>query len=107
MYINTANAVNKLRDTLDQCESLYDVLQKYTGSKVTFNIIDDLKCNDTLWAMADQNNMKESDMEEWVATHWDSSAGCRIFQERGPAGGWPVVEIQCLDMVFYLDWVVE
>jgi hypothetical protein len=107
MYINTANALNKLRDVLDQCESLYDVLYKYTGSDVTSNIINDLKCNDTLWDMADQNDMKESDMEEWVTTHLDSSASCRVFQEHGPSGVWPVVEVKCLDMIFYLDWIVE
>ena len=107
MYVNTAKAVNKLRDILEQCESLYDVLYKYTGSEVTFNIIDDLKCNDTLWDMADQNGMKESDMEEWVFNHWESPVSCKVFQERGPSGVWPVVEIQCLDMVFYLDWVTD
>ena len=105
MYINYANAVNKLHDTLDQCETLYDVLYKYTGDKNTVDIISELKCNDTLWYMADQQDINESAMEDWINDHWDSFVSCKIFQDRGPTG-WPVVEISCLDMLFYLDWVV-
>ena len=44
-------------------------------------------------------------MEDWINEHWDSFVSCKVFQDRGPTG-WPVVEISCLDMLFYLDWVV-
>ena len=47
MYINYANAVNKLRDILDQCETLYDVLYKYTvGDTITIKYYRDGKIHD-------------------------------------------------------------
>lgn len=98
--------IDKLNNMCTRYITLYDVLSSYTGCAKANDIMDELKVNDTLWSMADQNDMKESDMKEWVTAHWDSPVSCKIFQERGPAGGWPVVEIQCLDMVFYLDWVL-
>jgi hypothetical protein len=101
------NELNRLRDTLDKCETLHDALSCYTGSKDIYDIIDDLKCSDTLWAMSEQNDTSENDLEDWVHGHWDSFVSCKIFQECGPAGGWPVVEIKCLDKVFYFDWVTE
>ena len=99
--------INQLHTFCSDCDELFDILSKFTLCKDTDMIINDLKCNDTLWAMADENNMTESSLEEWINDHWESSVQCRVFQEHGPAGGWPVVEIQCLDRAFYIDWVLE
>lgn len=107
MYIDHAVALKNLSDTLDSCECLHDVLSQYTGGDLWNDIYEDLNATDTLWAMADQNDMKESEMYDWISEHLDSSVECRVFQEHGPAGGWPVVEISCLNMIFYLDWVTE
>lgn len=100
-------SLNDLKEFCSNCECLHDVLSQYTGSDLWDDIYKDLNASDTLWAMADQNDMKESDMEDWISEHLDSSVECRVFQEHGPAGGWPVVKIECLDMVFFLDWVTE
>ena len=102
-----SNGLNRLHDTIDKFEDLYDVLSCYTGVKDTHCIIEDLKCNDTLWQMSEQNDTTESDMEEWVNEHWESSVSCKVFKECGPCGGWPVVSVQCMDKVFYFDWVTE
>lgn len=107
MY-NTCNAgLKKLENILDNCEDLYDILSCYIGSKDIYDIIEDLKCNDTLYSMAEDNDITESEMEEWIHGHWDSFVSCKIFQERGHAGGWPVVKVDCLNMVFFFDWVTE
>lgn len=102
-----ANTLNKLQNLLDSCECLHDVLKQYTGSDLWNDIYSDLNANDTLWVIADQNDMKESAMSDWIKDHLDNSVECKIFQECGSAGGWPVVKVECLDMVFFFDWVVE
>ena len=108
MYIDHAVALKNLRDTLDSCECLHDVLKQYTGSDLWDDIYEDLNANDTLWVMADQNDIKDcGEMATWLREHLESFVECKIFQEHGPAGGWPVVEISCLNMIFYLDWVTE
>ena len=99
--------VNQLNAFCHECEVLRHILSRYTACENFNDMINELKCNDTLWAMADQNDMKESDMEEWVEAHMESFVECRVFQECGPAGGWPVISIKCLDKVFYLDWVLD
>lgn len=99
--------LNLLQDTIDKFEYLYDVLSCYTGSKDTHGIIEDLKCNDTLWSMSEQIGATESDLVEWVNEHWESSVSCKVFKECGPCAGWPVVSIKCMDKVFYFDWVTE
>lgn len=104
--IRDINTIDYLRDFCSECEVLRHVLSQYTGSKNFNDIMDDLKCTDTLWTMADQNDMKESDMEDWIADHLETSVECRVFQENGPAGGWPVVSVKCMDKMFYLDWVI-
>lgn len=107
-------SLDTLKHFCSDCEDLWELLCQYTGlvSDVEKqypweDIYDDLCASDTLWAMADQNDMKESDMVDWLKDHLETSVQCRVFQECGPAGGWPVVEVQCLDMVFYLDWVLD
>ena len=95
-----------LKEFCSNCDCLYDVLKQYTKFDLWDDIKDCLNANDTLWAISEQNDMKESDMSDWLSEHLDNSVECRIFQEHGPAGGWPVVKVACLDMLFFLDWVV-
>ena len=102
-----SNELSWLHDTIDKFEDLYDVLSCYTGSKDTHCIIEDLKCNDTLWSMSEQNDTTESDLEEWINEHFESSVSCKVFKECGPCAGWPVVSVKCMDKVFYFDWVTE
>ena len=102
-----SNELNNLRDTIDKFEDLYDVLSCYTGSKDTHGIIEELKYNDTLWAMSEQSDVTESYLEEWVNEHWESSVSCEVFKECGLGSGWPVVSVKCMDKVFYFDWVTE
>ena len=99
--------LNLLQDTIDKFEDLYDVLSCYTGSKDTHGIIEDLKCNDTLWQMSEQNNTSESDLSDWINEHWESSVSCKVFKECGPGSDWPVVSVKCMDKTFYFDWVTE
>lgn len=118
MY-NTCNAgLKKLENILVDCETLWEVLCNYTGNSVDMIsdintnypyeiLLDDLRATDTLYSMTEDNDMTESEMEEWLRDHFDNSVECKIFQERGPAGGWPIVKVDCLDMVFFLDWVTE
>ena len=102
-----SNELSRLHDTIDKLEDLYDVLSCYTGSKDTHCIIEDLKCNDTLWEMSEQNDITESDLVEWINEHFESSVSCKVFKECGPCAGWPVVSVKCMDKVFYFDWVTE
>ena len=102
-----SNGLNRLRDTIGKFEDLYDVLSCYTGIKDTHGIIEELKCNDTLWAMSEQNDITESDLSEWINEHWESSVSCEFFNECGPCGGWPIVSVKCMGKVFYFDWVTE
>ena len=102
----TLHTVNQLNTFCHECEVLRYILSRYTSSENIIDTINELKCIDTLWAMADQNDMKESSMEEWVEAHTESSVECRVFQEHGP-DGWPVVSIKCMDKLFYLDWVLD
>lgn len=99
--------IKQLRDVCSECENLFDVLSRYTDCDNIIDIMDELKANDILWAMAQENDMSEESMSEWIKSHLDNSVECRVFQEHGPAGGWPVVEIKCMDKVFYIDWVLD
>ena len=105
-------SLKDLRVACENCYELFDWLCYFVGfdrgnELECMNLIPELMCNDTLWMMADQNDMNESDMADWIKDHLESDVQCRIFQECGPAGGWPVVEVQCLDKVFYFDVVDE
>lgn len=102
-----SNELSKLHNMLDKFEDLYDVLSCYTGIKDTHGIIEDLKCNDTLWQMYEQSDVTESDLAEWINEHWESSVSCEVFKECGPGACWPVVSVQCMDKTFYFDWVTE
>lgn len=86
------------------CELLEDILLSYTETDSFADMIDSLNATDTIWSMSEQNDMKEDDMEMWIREHLGYFVECRVFQEKGPTGWWPVVEIKCLDKVFYLDW---
>lgn len=103
---NEIHSIEQLKEYCCSCETLYDVLTKYTDSYTVNDIIEDLKCNDTLYDMADSNGMDDDSMAEWLTRHIGDSAECRVFLEKGPAGGWPVVSVKCSDMVFYIDWVL-
>lgn len=100
-------SLNALKEFCSDCECLHDVLKQYTGCELWSEIKDCLNADDTLWSMADQNDIKEPTMSSWISDHLNSSVKCRVFQEHGPAGGWPVVKVECLDMIFFLDWVIE
>lgn len=99
--------INQLRCLCAECEVLRHILFRYTGSERVGDILNDIKCNDTLWVMAEQNDMKESEVSEWIDAHMETPVECSVFKEHGPAGGWPVVQVKCLDKVFYFDWVLE
>lgn len=96
-----------LNDILNRCETLYDVLATYTGSKSGSDIIADLDAGDVIFSIASQNDLKYNDVIDFLNSHFNYPVECKVFQEHGPAGGWPVVEVICLDMVFYLDWVTD
>lgn len=103
---NEIHSVEQLKEFCRDCETLYDILAKYTDSYTVEDIIEDLKFNDVLYCMADSNGVDGNSMAEWLAHHINDSVGCKVFLENGPAGAWPVVSISCLDMVFYIDWVL-
>lgn len=105
--LRSAQSVDSPKDFCSDCETLYMALAQYTGDIEIHNIIDHLKCNDTIWYLAEQNDMSVSEMEQWILDHLETSVECRAFHERGPSGSWPVVEIKCLDKVFYLDWITD
>ena len=102
-----SNELSLLQNTIGKFEDLYDVLSCYTGSKDTHCIIEDLKFNDTLCVMSEQNDNTESDLSEWVNEHLESSVSCKVFKECGLGSGWPVVSVKCMDKTFYFDWVTE
>lgn len=96
--------IDKLNHMCTRYNTLYDVLSNYTSCAKVNDVIDELKTNDTLWSMAEQNNMHEDEMCKWVESHMNCSVSCGIFKEHGPAGGWPVIKIKCMDKVFFFDW---
>lgn len=106
IMLRSISSVDSLKDFCSDCETLYMVLAQYTDSVEIHNIMDDLKCIDALWQLAEQNDMHVSEMEQWILNHIDASVECRVFHEHSPIDGWPVVEIKCIDKVFYLDWII-
>ena len=106
MIIDHSIAIKNIRDILDDSEDLYTLLSHYIGCEEpsTKDILDNLSADNTLYEIADQNDLSESDMTEWIKSHLDNSVECKIFHESGPHEGLPVVEVICLDMIFYLDW---
>ena len=98
---------DSLKDFCSDCETLYIALAQYTGNIEIQKIMNTLDENDALCDFADENNMNVSDMEQWILSNLDTSVECRVFSECGPFGSWPVVEIKCLDKVFYLDWIID
>lgn len=102
-------STNSLLKTISLFSDLADMLKTYIGLDKSKFISEDefftqLKENDTLWSMAEQNNMSESDMQEWVWSNIDKKVKCSIIEEVGPAGGWPIVKVECLDKTFFFDW---
>lgn len=101
------HTVDQLNSFCYDCETLHHILSRYTLCENFNDIINELKCNNTLWVMADQNDMKESDMADWIELHTESPVECRVFQEHWHTSSWPVVSIKCMDKVFYLDWILD
>lgn len=99
--------VEQLRNFCSDCEVLRHVLGNFTSSENSNDILNELRHNDTLWAMSEQNDINEESLYEWIDAHMESHVTCSVFKEKGPAGGWPVVKIECLDKVFYIDWCYE
>lgn len=103
-------AINQLRKTISSFIDLADMLETYAGmNKEKFLSKDEFfkpltKSTDDLWIMAEQNNVSMSDMKDWVWNNLTEKVKCSIFQEIGPAGGWPVVKVECLDKIFFFDW---
>lgn len=100
---------NSLCKTISSFIDLADMLETYAGlDKDKFLSEDEffapLKENDILWSMAEENNMSESDMQAWIWSNITKKVKCSIIEEDGPAGGWPVVKVECLDKTFFFDW---
>ena len=106
-------SISNLRNFLENCYDLYALLTQYVGLNTHSNkyewdeIKDNLIADDTLWSIADQNGMHESDMEDWLKYHLYTPIECHIIDEHGPGGGWPAIRCKCCDIIFYLDWVLD
>lgn len=101
--------INSLRKTISSFFDLADMLETYAGMDKNKFLSEDeffapLKENDILWSMAEENNMSESDMQAWIWSNITKKVKCSIIEEDGPAGGWPVVKVECLDKTFFFDW---
>lgn len=88
---------------------LADMLATYVGvNKNEFISHDEFVSavteGDVLWDMAEQNGMSEDDMSQWVWDNATNKVTCYVIEENGPAGGWPVVKVECADKTFFFDW---
>lgn len=100
---------NSLNKTISSFTNLADMLKTYTGIDKNEFISEDeffskLVENDTLCIMAEENNMPEDDMRWWVLDNLTEKVRCSVITEEGPAGGWPVVKVECTDKTFFFDW---
>lgn len=100
---------NSLNKTISSFVNLADMLKTYAGIDKSKLISDDeffskLVENDTLCIMAEENNMSEDDMRLWVWDNLTENVKCSVITEEGPAGGWPVVKVECTDKTFFFDW---
>lgn len=93
-----------LKEECSKFKSLYDVLCKYTGNSDYDKILKYLQSDNSLWMMAEQNNVTEQFMYEWVLEHLSASIKCSVFKELSNSGIWPIVKIECLNMTFFMDW---
>lgn len=93
---------------LKSCSTLYDILLMYSGTEDGLNkIIDELAYDDIIYTMSEQNNISEDEMSNWIKQNANEPVTCKAFIDKGPAGGWPIVQILCKDKMFFLDWVDE
>ena len=102
-------SINSLLRTISSFSNLADMLKTYLGIDKNKLLNEDefftqLKENDTLWSMAEQNNMSESDMQEWVWSSINEKVKCSIEEDVGTACGWPIIKVKCLDKIFFFDW---
>lgn len=102
--------INSIHKTVSSFSDLADMLETYLGldknkliSRDEF--LESLIENDTLYIMAEENDMSEDDMRLWVLDNLKNKVNCSIIKEVGPAGGWPVVKVECGDKTFFFDWV--
>ena len=51
--------------------------------------------------------MSIDDMKFWVWDNATSKVKCSIIEENGPAGGWPVVKVECNGKTFFFDWSLD
>lgn len=100
---------NSLSKTISSFTNLVDMLKTYVGLDKNKCYSDDelfssLTNNDTLSIMAEENDMSEDDIKLWLLDNMYNKVNCSIIAERGPAGGWPVVKVECSDRTFFFDW---
>lgn len=98
-----------LKQTISSFINLADMLKTYAGVNKNELISKDeffsqLSENDTLCIMAEENNMSDDDMKLWLNDNLNNKIKCSIIEEHGPAGGWPVVKVECADKTFFFDW---
>lgn len=103
------SSINSLRKIVSSFFDLADMLETYAGLDKNKFLSEDeffapLKENDTLYIMAEENDMSEYDMRLWIMDNLKTKVICSIIKEVGPAGVWPVVKVECADKTFFLDW---
>ena len=103
--MNTNSLNQKISSFLDLTDMLGAYMgidnYKFLSEEEFFN---HLMENDTLYIMAEENNMSIDDMKFWVWDNATSEVKCSIIEENGPAGGWPVVKVECNGKTFFFDW---
>ena len=98
-----------LRKKLNSFTDLGALLSYYAGHNTRKFLSEDeffaplVRTSDTLYTMANENNMSESDMRLWVWGHLDKNVKCSIITNEGPSG-WPIVSVRCCDKTFTFDW---
>lgn len=85
---------------MNLCSALFN----FTNTDDVNSLIENITCGDILWAMAEQSNMSECDMLEWIIEHLNSSVTWSVFTEYGTRDNWPVLRLTCDNLKFYLDY---
>ena len=84
--------------------TLTDVLKAYSGEDRLSSAIADLETIDVIWSMAEENDMTEEDMKDWIVDNANTRVRCSV---RNVTGRHPEVRVVCADKVFSFDWVEE
>lgn len=85
---------------MNLCSALFN----FTHTDNVNSLIENITCGDILWVMAEQSNMSECDMLEWIIEHLNSSVTWSVYTEHGTRDNWPVLRLACDDLKFYLDY---